>query len=354
MFAENAWYVAAWCDEVSEAPLARRILNKPIVLYREVDGSPAALLDACCHRGAPLSVGAVVGRGLRCNYHGMIFNGQGACVHIPGQDIIPKKARVRSFPLVEKNQLVWIWMGEAALADPADILEYAYHDDADRWPHRHGMMHTKSNYLLLIDNLVDVTHLSYVHQATVGGAVPDIHFEAQMSVTPTARGINVRRTMPSEVAPPVYSNCVSFTGKVDRWQDFDFHAPGYCIQYSGAVEQGESREHSVKARFDMRLFHAWTPETEDTTHYFWSAANGHNTDDPNATEMIYQQIFATLLEDKAIVEAEHSRIAELGEDWMVDIRSDAPRVAMRRAIQRLVDQSQASNSSTSQLADTGA
>lgn len=338
MFVRNAWYVAAWGDEVGAEPLARRILGDPLVIYREADGTAAALLDACCHRGAPLSLGTVEPRGIRCNYHGMIFGKDGRCVHIPNQDMIPRKARVRSYPVVEKNGLLWVWMGEAGQADASEILDYPFHDDSANWPHRHSMMHAKANYKLLIDNLIDATHLSYVHQATVGGSSPDDHFSAQMDWEPTAQGVNVRRVMADVVAPPNYSDGIPFSGRVDRWQDFDFFAPGYCIQHAGAVETGASRDDGSRPRFVVRMFHAWTPETEGTTHYFWSAANGHNTDDPAATDRVFNGIGRTLLEDRAIVEAEQERIAELGEDWMVDIRYDAPRVAMRRAIDAMMEE----------------
>jgi phenylpropionate dioxygenase-like ring-hydroxylating dioxygenase large terminal subunit len=336
-FAQNAWYVAGWSHEISSKPLARRICNVPIVLYRELDGSAAALLDACVHRGAPLSLGTVEDRGIRCNYHGMIFDRGGVCVHIPAQDAISPKARVRSFATVEKDSLVWLWLGNPDEAKPDEIVDYPFHNDFKAWPHRSGVMHTNANYLLLVDNLVDVTHLSYVHQQTVGGQTPDIHFKAEMEFDRSARGIRIRRRMFDAPAPPAYNNCVEFSTNVDRWQDFDFFAPGSCIQYSGAVPAGESREAWQGARFDMRIFHAWTPETDDTTFYFWSVANGHDTGNPAATDALHEQIFSTLLEDKAIVEAEHSRISELGEDWMVDVRSDLPRVAMRRAIRRLID-----------------
>ena len=161
MFARNAWYVAAWSDEISTKPLARRICNLPLVIFRGLDGTATALLDACVHRGAPLSLGTVEGRGIRCNYPGMIFGPDGACVHIPAQDAISKKARVRNFATVEINQLIWLWMGAPEEANLDDIVSYPFHDDPGNWPHRHGMMHTNANYLLLIDNLVDAPGTSF-------------------------------------------------------------------------------------------------------------------------------------------------------------------------------------------------
>src|SRR5882724_3295835 len=129
MFIRDAWYVAAWADEVTDKPMARRICDEPVVLYRDASGRAGALLDMCCHRGAPLSIGSVVEEGLQCGYHGLIFDTDGNCVRIPGQDRIPERARVRSFPLVEQDAFLWIWMGNPEMADPAKIVSWPYHND---------------------------------------------------------------------------------------------------------------------------------------------------------------------------------------------------------------------------------
>src|SRR4051812_153243 len=129
MFIRNAWYVAAWADEVGETPLARRICNEPVVLFRDQQDRVAALLDMCCHRGAPLHMGKVVEEGLQCGYHGLIFDRSGTCVRVPGQEHILERTQVRSFPAVEQDAFVWIWMGDPAEADPAAIVPYPYHND---------------------------------------------------------------------------------------------------------------------------------------------------------------------------------------------------------------------------------
>ena len=135
--------------------------------------------------------------------------------------------------------------------------------------------------------------------------------------------------------PPAYTHCVAFSGPVDRWQEFDFIAPAAVLQYSGAVEAGQRRENSTGPRFDMRLFHALTPETDTTSFYFWSASNGHAKGDLSATDLIVQEITKAISEDKAMIEAQQERISELGEGWLVDNRSDAVRILMRQAVERL-------------------
>ena len=336
MIVNNAWYVAAWADEITAKPLARRICNRPVVLYRTLDGQAHALLDSCCHRGAPLSLGTVVDKGIRCNYHGLVFGGDGVCVEIPNQDTIPRKARVQHFPLIEQDQMLWIWHGDADKADASLIPAYPFHNDVRKWPHKHDMMPVQCHYLMLVDNLLDATHLAYVHPASVGGSAPNVHMVAKNQLDATDNGITLSRLMSNAPAPPVYHNCVPFPGLIDRWQEFEFIAPGSVIQYSGGVPAGADRATAGAPRFDMRIFHALTPETDTSCFYFWSTANGHETDNPAATATIDTEIRKALAEDKLMVEAQQARISELGEDRLVDNRADAPRVMARRAVAKLM------------------
>ena len=116
-----------------------------MVLFRDAKDQAAALMDMCCHRGAPLHMGRVVEQGLECGYHGLTFDRNGVCVRIPGQDRIPERARVRVFPMVEQDGFLWIWMGDPAKADPAKIVSYPWHNDTMNWPHKHTMYHIKAS-----------------------------------------------------------------------------------------------------------------------------------------------------------------------------------------------------------------
>ena len=333
MTVNNAWYLAAWASEVSTAPLARRICNRPVVLFRMADGQAVALLDSCAHRGAPLSLGTVVPQGIRCNYHGVVFGPSGRCAAIPNQSMIPEAACVTAFPLVEKDQMLWIWIGDPARADASLIVDYPFHGDP-RWPCRQTMTPVASHFLLIADNLLDATHLAYVHGATVGGADPNVHMTAESSLQPTANGHRYQRLMRNAPAPPAYSACVRFTGHIDRWQDFEFIAPSTVLQYSGGVPTGASRETAGAPRFDMRIFHSATPATDNSCYYFYSVANGHHTDDPAATDLIYAQVAAAIVEDKLFIEAQHARVAELGEARLFDNAADAARILARLAVDR--------------------
>lgn len=339
MFIKNAWYIAAWANEVHDAPLARRICNEPVVLFRQGQGGKVgAVEDRCCHRGAPLQFGKVVDTGLQCGYHGMVFDADGRCVHIPGQEKIPAKARIRSFPVQEKDEFVWIWMGDPEKADTSKIIDYPFHNDYQKWPHKHERYHVKCNYMLLVDNLMDMTHLAYVHVGSIGGDAKSTH-EATMDTTRTEMGLKYVRWMMGCKPPPTYSKAVpTLSDCVDRWQEFEYIAPGNILQWSGAKDAntGARDRNQREGGFSLRLFHGLTPETDSTCHYFWSTANGYRQNEPEATEQLYTEIARAFMEDKAIVEAQQARLDESRDQDLVDIVSDSARIHMRRTVDRLI------------------
>jgi phenylpropionate dioxygenase-like ring-hydroxylating dioxygenase large terminal subunit len=336
MFIRNAWYVAAWADEITRNPMARRICNEPVVFYRDATGNAAALIDMCCHRGAPLHMGKVVEQGLECGYHGLIFDTNGVCVRIPGQERIPEQARVRSFPVVEQDGFIWIWPGDPAKADSASIVSCPWHNDTVNWPHKHTMYHIKAAAMLMVDNLMDLTHLGYVHGSTIGGN-PMIHVAAKMETERTGLGLKFTRWMLNSLPPPTYVRAVGFQNRIDRVQMFEYIAPGSILQLSAADEAG-AYQHGLteNSKIQFRLYHGLTPETETSCFYFWSTANGFRTDDPATTEQLFQEIAAAFLEDMTVVEGQQARLAELGEAGLVDIVTDSARLHMRRTADRLI------------------
>ena len=165
MFLRNGWYAAIWSDDLKDRPVARTFLNERVVLFRNASGRVAALEDCCCHRAAPLSRGEVSGEYLACGYHGLKFDVSGQCVEVPGQRMVPRGAKVRSYPVRERWGVVWIWMGEPARADETTIPSLHWLADP-KWTATPGYIHLKSNYQFLIDNLLDLTHVTYVHKNT--------------------------------------------------------------------------------------------------------------------------------------------------------------------------------------------
>lgn len=335
-FVRNAWYIAAWSEEIEAGLLARTIMDQPIVLYRDAKGDVGALEDRCCHRGAPLTHGHIIDQGLQCGYHGLTFDTKGDCVMVPGQKNIPPQAHVRHFPLVERNQILWIWMGDPALADESQIVDYPYHDDSAKWPHRKAMFQIKSNYMLMIDNLMDLTHLGYVHGRTIGGD-PNQHVAADMETRQTESGAYFIRWMMDHEPPPTYKKGGQFEGKVDRWQEFEYVGPSIVLQWSGALKAGDgAREDRTKEGFHLRLLHAATPETETTFHYFWSTANGYRQSDPAATQEMYDEIYPTFIEDKVIMEAQQERINLNPDRDLVEIHADSALSLARLSLDNLI------------------
>ncbi len=328
MFIRNCWYVAAWPHEVTDKPLARTLLGDPVVLYRQADGVAVALEDRCCHRDLPLSMGEVCGDRLVCKYHGLAFDKTGKCVHIPVQEHIPESARVRGYPLVEQDGIVWIWMGKAALSDPAGILPYPWHNDP-QWAHRTGYFHLAGHHELINDNLMDLSHVGWVHRQTIGGT-PEAHSKATMKTGRVGERVTVRRWMLDTVPPPTYVRAVGFTGNIDRWMEINFK-PGVIWIYVGANDAGKGIDESTyRNTLGGRIFDGITPETATTTHYFFSAAHNFHVDKPPVTTAFFNEILTTFEEDKIIIEAQQSRAVpgrrQLG------IQSDAGGVQARRII----------------------
>jgi phenylpropionate dioxygenase-like ring-hydroxylating dioxygenase large terminal subunit len=337
MFIREAWYTAAWSYEITEKPLARRLLGEPVVLYRDKTGRVGALLDACCHRGAPLSMGQVVDLGLQCGYHGLVFDRGGVCRAIPGQQMIPSRARVKSYPVIERQGFIWIWMGQPANADPAKIIDFPYLDDPVEWPHKQAVIGIEANNMLMVDNLMDLTHVGYIHTKTIGGN-PSMHVDAKTEMSPTDRGLRFVRWMLNSVPPPTFSKALHFGGMVDRWQEFEYVAPSHILQYSGAKDAGTGAyEGQRRGGVEVRLIHALTPETDTSCHYFWAVANGFKQEDPATTQALFDDLSFAFNEDKEFVEAQQKRISELGENWMTAISADNARLHMRRTVNRLLD-----------------
>lgn len=339
MFVKNCWYVAGWSHELTTAPLARTLLNEPVVLFRGASGRAFALEDRCCHKNLPLSFGAVQGDCLACGYHGMVYDGSGKCVKVPGQDVIPSGACVRGFPVEERDGVLWFWPGDLEKADVSTIPSYPFHGDP-RWAHQGSHYVIGCHYELIHDNLIDLSHVGYVHGKTIGGT-PGAHSTAQVQVNRLESGAVVRRFMPDSVPPPTYVRAVGFTGHIDRWMEITF-VPGLITIYIGANEAGKGFDEAGKMdSLGIRIFNGITPETDSSTHYFWTAAHNFRVDEPEVTKAFHSEIAATFEEDRIVVEAQQRMFQRFPDRPTVLIRSDAGGVQARRVIQLRVQTEQA-------------
>jgi vanillate O-demethylase monooxygenase subunit len=336
MFIRNAWYVAAWDHEIGRVSILRRfLLNEPVVLYRQLDGTPVALEDRCCHRHAPLSKGKLRGNDVECPYHGLTYDPTGACVRVPGQTTIPPSARVRSYPVVERNHWIWIWMGDPALADPAAIEDFHWIGDP-AYRFRGERLMLEGNYVLLVENLLDLSHLSFIHPTTLG---TDAIAETPMKHERTDRMVRVTRWIMDNTPPPFFQRVAGFRPdqRVDRWQDIVYTPPAFVKLDVGAAIAGTGAEKGDRSQgFTMRNLNAITPETENTTHYFWAQAHDFRINEPWITDLLYDNVHTAFMEDLAIIKAQHENIVTRPEAPRVDINHDGGGIQARRIIERLV------------------
>jgi vanillate O-demethylase monooxygenase subunit len=350
MFLRNHWYVAASDRDIGRKPFGRIIMNEPVLFYRAEDGTVVALEDRCPHRRLPLSMGKLIeGDVLQCHYHGLCFDRTGACVRVPGQDAIPATARVKSYPAVERYHWVWIWMGDPALADPAKIPDYHWFDDP-AWGAKSDYLHALCNWQLVNDNLLDLTHLAFVHETTIGNMALVEHAAVRVQRTP--HGVQVSRWIIDQPAPPTFVKVGGFKGNVDRWQIIDFLPPGLIRLDVGATPTGTGAPEGRRVGgIQMRNLNAITPETESTTHYFWGQAHDFEPRNPEMTERVFQQIKMAFLEDVAVFTAQQKNI-ELDPDApQIDVNADSGGIQARRIIDRLYADEQAARVATATAAE---
>ncbi len=337
-FPLDAWYVAGFSSELNEKPIARTFLNQCIVLFRTGEGQVAALEDRCCHRSLPLSCGTIEDAGVRCGYHGLLYAPNGSCIEIPGQARIPAKAKVRAYSVVEQNQIVWLWMPREASGVPTSAPPVYPHHDDPRYKFGSGHYHYSAPYQLIHDNLLDLSHLGYVHLKTIGGNAK-VHMNAEMKVAAEGNSVRVVRQMPGSTPPPTYLAAYPFGDKCDRWQEIEFN-PSYLAIWTGAVIPGtDSIDDPGRGGFHMRGFHGITPETETTAHYFWSMASNRHPDMPETIDTVIEQTKYTFDEDRVVIHEQFANMQRFGADatW-VDIHVDTGALRARRVVARLLEE----------------
>ena len=338
MFLKNAWYVAAWDTEVSDSPFSRVILNEPVVLFRTPNGV-AALENRCCHRALPLSMGKVLENHIQCGYHGLEFDASGKCVKVPGQSKIPPGAKVRSYPVVERWGMIWIWTGDPSKADK-NLLPDWWWLDSPEWkmiPGRGGQpMHVDANYLLVSDNLFDVTHLSYVHLSSIGtDAIVD--FPAKTERFP--RSIKMARLVRDRPPAPFYQKAGNFDGNVDRFLVTTSDMPGYIVNHAGTVKMGSPAgpgEVTEDIGVEMKVMNMPTPETETSSHYFYAHSRHFKVASPEWDEIYRIQFTAVFEEDREILNAQQMRMSSMPDAKEIDVNSDAPNIQVRKLMDELI------------------
>lgn len=338
MFPKNTWHVACTSDEICEKPLGRTICNEAMVLYRGQDGAVVALEDFCPHRGAPLSLGQVRDGILTCGYHGMRMNADGSCAGMSGQRSQSLRSKIKSYPAIDRHGYVWIWLGHALLADGDKIPDLHWARSPD-WAFGGGMFNIKCDYRLLIDNLMDLTHETYVHANSIGQ--PEIE-EAPPNTTVAGDSVVVSRKMENIIAPPFWQAALKGNGiahdvPVDRWQICRFTPPGSVMIDVGVAHAGKGDINSdPQYRASGIVVDLITPETETSCWYFWGMARNFEVKDVALTDQIRKSQHSIFCEDVAVLEGQQRNLLANPGRRLMTLNIDSGGAHARRIIDRLI------------------
>ncbi len=337
MYPKNTWYVACTPDEIADGPLGRQICGESMVFYRDGDGAVHALDDFCPHRGAPLSLGRVVDGQLVCGYHGLVMGCQGKVQSMPGQ-------RVASFPItrtfaaVQRHGFIWVWPGDQAQADPALIphLEWAQNP---QWAYGGGLYEIACDYRLMIDNLMDLTHETYVHASSIGQKEID---EALPVTTVNGDEVVTARHMHNIMPPPFWRMALRGNGLaedvlVDRWQICRFTPPSHVLIEVGVAHAGKGGYDAPDdCKASSIVVDFITPRTETSIWYFWGMARRFRPEDQALTDTIREGQGKIFSEDLEMLERQQRNLSAHPERQLLKLKIDVGGVRARQVIDRLL------------------
>jgi phenylpropionate dioxygenase-like ring-hydroxylating dioxygenase large terminal subunit len=334
MFLRNAWYVAALDAELEDRLLAVKVLGERLVLYRRTNGDPVALEDACVHRKLPLSMGRIKGDHVECGYHGMTYGADGKCVRIPCSERIPKEARVRSYPIVSRYGLLWVWMGDPATADPATIFPVEHWGDAEWGVTRGDAMTVHCNYLYMTDNLLDPSHVAWVHPGSFGNAACE---STPVEVHAHDSGLIASRWMRAVEVAPLYVPFVRFEGLCDRLQHYEVRFPSHALIKAVFVPAGagDAKAERHERAFVMDSYNFLTPIDAETTRYYWFQLRNVLPDDAEASRLMGDSVRGAFEEDRVILNAIQQNFRESPTPH-IDIAIDSAPLRFRRRLRQLI------------------
>lgn len=338
MYLKNAWYLAAWADELGTDFETRTICELPILLYRKENGDPVAIGNLCPHRYTPLNLGKRVGDNVQCGYHGMVFGESGTCVHNPHHGgVIAPAMKVPAYPVIERYGIIWLWTGDAESADPALIPDFSCYDDP-AFVTIHGTMDVAANYELITDNLLDLTHGEFVHEGLLSSEAITI---SKLETMEAGTTLWSNRWCPDGDAPPVWGKLMTDLMKtdpstrVDHWLYMRWDAPAHCLLDVGITPVGKTREDGVW----VYTSHHLTPVSKTRSLYHWAVIRNHANDSKDIDAFWQMSIDAAFVgQDKPIIEAQQAAIGDRDVDelGLVAIPADIAGGKARRALARLI------------------
>ena len=320
-FIRNRWYAAALARSIGRTPSQTRVLCDPLVLFRKQSSEVVVLHDRCAHRQAPLSLGRVIGDEIQCRYHGFQFDSLGLCTKIPGEKTIPREVRVQALPAVESLGFIWVWPGDPGKADPALLPSFPWLERPDFLSH-HVAMQFEAPLALIVDNLMDLTHVHFVH--SILGADTLVHESEPMRTWEASDHVFYRRDLKKGAA-----------ADTDAYVEVggEFIPPSMVIT-SAVPKRAGSEE--IQPGPMSQVLHCLTPRTAQSTNYLvvkcWNVLTR-----PHEVAAVHHQIDVTLLEDKEIIEAQYNNRREsASESDERLIRADRAAVMARRVHERIL------------------
>lgn len=334
----NQWYVAAYSTEIKQELFSRTICDEPILFWRTRGGEVAAMSDRCVHRRFPLSQAPsrLVDDRVICGYHGFTYGTDGKCVSVPGQNRVPRTARLRQYPLAEQDSLVWVFIGDPAEADVSRIPRVPYLDSPDYTTVR-GMEPLKARYSLLVDNLLDLSHETYLHGGYIG--TPEVaETPITTEVDEDAGIVYVSRHMDDAECPPFYAKSTGLQGRIARWQDIEYTPPCLYKLHSRIAPLGSvpRPDGSDPDAFHVEVVYAITPETEHSTHDFWAVARDFALGDDEVSKFLAENNRTVVLQDVVALDVLEQVVAAEPEGYQeLSVNIDTGGLAARRMLQRM-------------------
>src|SRR5690606_36778833 len=258
----------------------------------------------------------------------------GKCVEIPGQPNSPPRARVRTFPAIEKWKWIWVWTGDADKADSALIPDMHWNDDPD-WISTGSRTYVRGHYQLIGDNLLDLTHETYIQRTSLGNQ--DV-VEQPIKVTSDDRSVTVMRWMYDHEQAPFWRRAIGVPDNCDRWQIIHSTPPAILVLDVGVAVTGMGAPECDRSRgVEGRNLNCITPETENTAWYFWALARRFQKHDHALTERLKHTIADIFKEDVAAIEAQQQVIDRSAGLPVIDVNADAGSIMARRMVASLLE-----------------
>jgi phenylpropionate dioxygenase-like ring-hydroxylating dioxygenase large terminal subunit len=344
-FVRNSWYVGCAGDEAGDRPFERVILGEPIVFYRSGEGKACAMHGLCPHRFFPLALhGKVEGERIICKYHGFTFDGKtGACVGVPSQSMVPN-FKQRIYPTIERGPWIWVWTGDPELADESLIPSVDDLGFGSEFVHvkPFSFLSIKARYMLLVDNLMDLTHLGHLH-----GDMGEfgLYVDTPMEIEELNGKVRVVRSMRdgwTQQHDVIFGSENRFEGLSDFSSITTLFGPGYATTTGHITHSIDGMPSVDKTVYgDLIFHHAVTPETSHSCHYFGTTSRTHKIHDLEFDEMLRSADQAVRAQDVEAAEAIEARMLQFGEPKLeLMVKSDLAAGVVRRRIQRAIDAEQ--------------